>query len=195
MGKIYVIIGPSNSGKDTIYNEILKKCDIKPIILYTTRPIRKNEINHVNYHFVSKKELDKLESLGKIIEIRKYDTVSGPWYYATVDDEIDLNNNDYITINTLEGYKKIKKFYKDCVEPIYIKVNIEERLNRALKREKQELNPNYDEIKRRFKADSNDFSDDKLIDAGITYFYENNNLEECVELIKSTIEKKAYKKL
>lgn len=195
MGKLYIIIGPSNSGKDTIYKEILNRTNIKPITLYTTRPIRDNEINHVTYNFVTKKELDELDFEGKVIELRKYDTVSGPWYYATVDNDIDLDNYDYLTINTLEGYKKLKNYYKEKVEPIYIKVDYNERLNRAIRREKQQQNPNYKELKRRFIADSYDFAKEKLLDAGITNYYENNNLEECIELIINKINEKTYKSL
>ena len=47
MGKIYVIIGKSASGKDHIYQSILKdsKLDLKKIVSYTTRPKRENEEN------------------------------------------------------------------------------------------------------------------------------------------------------
>ena len=45
MGKIYCVMGKSSSGKDSIYHQIMEKgvLALKPIIPYTTRPIRDGE--------------------------------------------------------------------------------------------------------------------------------------------------------
>ena len=54
MGKIFVIMGPSCSGKDTLFSEVsdyyLGK--LKQIVLYTTRPMRTGEIDGITYHFI-----------------------------------------------------------------------------------------------------------------------------------------------
>ena len=53
------MIGKSGSGKDTIYKEILKEADkhLVPLIPYTTRPRRADEIEGLNYHFVTEEQL------------------------------------------------------------------------------------------------------------------------------------------
>ena len=57
------------------------------------------------------------------------------------------------------------------------------RLQRALNREKKQLQPKYEEMCRRFLADSEDFSDEKLKEAGITGRFNNENLKECLNEI------------
>ena len=139
MGSIYCIMGKSSSGKDTIFKLLLDKKDlnINRIVSYTTRPIRSNEKPGEEYNFVSIEEKDKLLEYGKVIEIRKYDTVHGPWFYFTVDDgNIDLDNKDYLLIGTVESFVKIRDYYgSDRVLPIYIQVDDGVRLSRALERE------------------------------------------------------------
>ncbi|MCE9656810.1 guanylate kinase [Clostridium celatum] len=191
MGKIFCLMGKSNSGKDTIFKELMKDKDLNlmPIVSYTTRPIRSNETNGVEYYFINEDILNEYRENGKIIEERKYDTVNGPWYYCTIDDnQINLEVNNYLLIVTLEAYKNIKMhFGEENVCPFYIELDDGVRLERALKREKEQQNSNYDELCRRFLADNNDFSFDKLKSCNIEKFYVNDILQECVNNIKSDI--------
>lgn len=190
MGKLFVFIGPSSSGKDTIFKIIKDDYpEIKEIVLYTTRPIRENEIDGVNYHFITQEEMNKLDKNGELVERRDYNTNYGIWTYATRKKDIDLLNNNYMTINTLEGYNKFKRCYSSNVVPIFIKVDDEIRLQRALAREKEQKNPKFDEVKRRFEADNKDFSDEKIKEAEISIFFENNNLYSCVYEIEKYIDK------
>jgi len=110
MGKIFCIMGKSASGKDSIAKELFRTTDLKQVVLYTTRPIRTGEVNGKDYYFISPFELEQLEKDGKIIEKRIYHTVHGDWIYATVDEKIDLENNNYLTINTLEGYNRLVSY-------------------------------------------------------------------------------------
>ena len=70
MGKIFCLMGKSASGKDTIYRQLLinEKLQLKKIVPYTTRPIRENERDGVQYHFVDEEALNKFEADGKVIE-------------------------------------------------------------------------------------------------------------------------------
>jgi len=178
MGKIYCIMGKSSSGKDTIFKLLLDRGDlnIKTIVSYTTRPIRSNERPGDEYNFVSIEEKNKLLESGKVIEIRKYDTVHGPWFYFTVDDgSIDLDNNDYLIIGTVESFVKIRNYYgEDKVLPIYIEVDDGVRLTRALEREKSQEHPKYEEMCRRFLADQEDFSEENLKHAHIDNVFNND---------------------
>ncbi|MBR5638010.1 MAG: guanylate kinase [Pseudobutyrivibrio sp.] len=178
MGKIFCIMGKSSTGKDTIFKILLQRKDInvKRIVSYTTRPQRSNEKPGEEYNFVSVEEKDRLLAEGKVIEIRKYDTVHGPWFYFTVDDgNVDLSKDDYLMIGTVESFVKIRDYYgADKVLPIYIEVDDGVRLSRALERERIQEYPKYEEMCRRFLADQQDFSKDNLEKAGITNIFNNN---------------------
>lgn len=54
MGKIYYLMGKSASGKDHIYEHLIQETalDLKPFVLYTTRPIRSGEQDGREYFFV-----------------------------------------------------------------------------------------------------------------------------------------------
>ena len=180
-------MGKSSTGKDTIYKELLhnERLQLKEVVLYTTRPIRNGETEGKEYHFVDEKTRDELADSGKIIERRDYNTVHGIWSYFTVDDgQFDLENNDYLVIATLEAYTEFIKFFgKDNVKPIYIEVEDGLRLTRALEREKQQKTPKYAELCRRYLADTADFSQEKLKEAGINIVFENVSLVSCLEEI------------
>lgn len=178
MGKIFCIMGKSSTGKDTIFKILLQRKDINVnrIVSYTTRPQRSHEKPGEEYNFVSIEEKDKLVAEGKVIEIRKYDTVHGPWFYFTVDDgNVDLDNEDYLMIGTVESFVKIRDYYgEDKVLPIYIEVDDGVRLSRALERERSQEHPKYEEMCRRYLADQQDFSEENLEKAGITNRFNNN---------------------
>lgn len=194
MGKIFCIMGKSSSGKDTIFKYIRddKSLELKEIIGYTTRPIRDNEKNGVEYNFIDINKLNELNEAGKIIESRCYHTVHGDWYYLTVDDKnTDLTKKNYIVIITLEAYNSYKAYYgEDKVEPIYIDLDDGIRLKRALEREMSQSNPNYEEICRRFITDNKDFSEENLKESGITRRFLNYDLEDTVSDIKKYIKER-----
>ena len=191
MGKIYYMMGKSSSGKDTLYKEVLKALPkLKTLVLYTTRPIREGEQEGIEYHFVTDEELERFEKAGKIIEERTYDTVYGAWKYATIEDgQINLAAYDYLVIGTLESYAGMKKCYgAENLVPIYIEVEDGERLSRALSRERQQEQPKYEEMCRRFLADEKDFSEENLEEAGIVRRYYNDDKVQCLEKIIGEIQ-------
>ena len=191
LGKIYYIMGKSASGKDTIYRELVRLYpELREIILYTTRPIRDGEKNGREYFFTDEKSLDEYEKNGRLIEKRTYQTMYGPWSYATVDDgQVDIKKHSYIGIGTLESYLKIRDYYgRDHVQPIYITIDDRTRLLRAIEREAKEEKPKYIELCRRYIADEDDFSADKLAAAGIAGSYQNIDLDKCIEAIRKDID-------
>lgn len=192
MGKIFCLIGKTSSGKDTIAKHLLKDFDLKNITLFTTRPIREGEVNGREYYFINEEELTNLEEAGKVIEKRVYQTAHGPWTYATIDSKIDLENHDYLTLNTLVGYKKLRDYYgNDSVIPIYIWVDLSTRLDRALMREEKEEKPKYKELCRRFIEDEKDFSDEHIKEASIPEenMFCNLNFDACLGEIKDKIQR------
>lgn len=192
MGKIFMIIGPSSSGKDTIFKKIRDdNPDLLPIVTYTTRPIRSGEENGKDYFFVTDEDIKRMEDNNQIIEKRVYDTVYGPWTYATASTSIDLDNNNYLVVNTLDAYQSLVEHYdKDKIIPLFIKVDDGIRLQRALNREMKQEHPKYAELCRRYLADEIDFSEERLNSLGIDYYFENNDLNECVIEIEDKIKEK-----
>ena len=192
MGKIFLLMGKSTSGKDTIYRELIKNGDLKlnKVIPYTTRPMRDGEKDGVQYFFKDENGYLDLKNAGKIIEERTYHTNYGEWRYFTVDDgQIDLDGGNYLMIGTLESYCYIRDYFgKENVVPLLIDVDAKIRLTRAMHREDKQEHPRYDEMCRRFLADEEDFAEDKLREAGVSKLFKNNEaIETCIKEITEYI--------
>ena len=192
MGRIFLLMGKSTSGKDTIYRNLIQdeSLSLKKVVPYTTRPQRSGETDGVQYFFKTEEQYLELKKRGSIIEERTYHTNYGEWRYFTVDDgQIDLSNGDYLVIGTLESFCYIRDYFgKENVVPLLIDVEARIRLERAMKREGKQENPRYDEMCRRFLADEEDFSEDKLKGAGVSDRFTNNDrIEDCIDSIKRFI--------
>ena len=191
MGKMIYLMGKSASGKNAVYTHLLENevLNLKKVVPYTTRPIRAGEVEGTEYHFTDEEGYRKLEDAGMVIEARVYHTYYGPWYYFMVDDgSIDLSHSSYLVIGTLESYQKTAGYFgRDKVVPILLELDDGVRLKRALEREMKEESPGYEELCRRFLADSVDFSQEKIKEAGIDRRFLNNKLEDCLEEIKEYI--------
>lgn len=187
--KIIYIMGKSSAGKDTIYKILKENIDVKPYVLYTTRPIRTGEKEGIDYNYLTNEEMEQYfqEKNSKVIESRTYNTIYGPWTYATILDNQFLSGKNLLMTGTLESYNAILEFFKnkENIEmiPIYIEVEDGIRLERALKREKEQSNPKYVELCRRFIADSQDFSEENINKCGIKKRFQNDNLDNCVNEI------------
>lgn len=190
MGNIIVIMGKSASGKDTIYHRLITEMhELHPVVSYTTRPIRVGEKDGIEYHFVTDEEYLQLLEAGKILENREYDTCYGIWRYFTCMMDVPKQNEIYIMIATPEAYEKIEHRYgRGVVQGIYITLDSGERLQRALNRERKQEEPRYKEMCRRFIADEEDFSEEKMRKLQSVTTFENNNLEKCLQEIKAFLE-------
>lgn len=187
MSNIFVLIGKSATGKDTLYQELMevKELSLKKIVSYTTRPIRSGETDGVAYHFIDEAGMNQLIEEGKVVEHRSYQTIHGTWNYFTVDDgRLDLETTDYLLIMTLQGFEQLRSYYgKSIVIPIYIEVSDKERLHRALRREDRQEQPKYAELCRRFLADEEDFSEKNINRLDIHKRYYNMNKGSCIKKI------------
>jgi len=185
MGKLYYVMGKSASGKNSVYKELISRCNyLKEIVPYTTRPMRSGEVNGKDYYFITDTDIEEYKKNHKLIEARVYNTNMGKWTYATIDDGQIGFDKDCVTIGTLEAYVKLKDRYgEDKIIPIYIDLNSRVRLERAMIREAAEESPDYKELCRRFLADEEDFSEKKLEKAGIKKRYYNTDLSDCIDTI------------
>ena len=197
MHHIFYLMGKSACGKDSLHKELLADptLGLKSAVLYTTRPMRENEVDGVDYFFVTEQKVSELEKSGRIIEMRTYDTIYGPWKYLTVDDgQFDSGDADYLMIGTLASYQTLQQYFgKERLIPLYIEVEDGERLRRALNRERKQTDPKYAEMCRRFLADEEDFSPENLQKAGITTSYKNRRFSVCLNTMKRAIKKQKKK--
>ena len=130
-----------------------------------------------------------MKAQGRVIEERVYHTIAGPWHYLTVDDGQVREEGNYLAIGTLESYLKVRRYFgEEKVVPLYLELDDGLRLFRALERERSLEQPRYEEMCRRFLADQEDFSEDKLEAAGIMKRYDNTDGDECINEIIRTIE-------
>lgn len=191
MGKIICLMGKSSTGKDTIFRELMRnrELNLKRIVSYTTRPVRAGEVQGKQYFFVEEEEFQRLKEAGRVVEDRVYHTCHGLWRYFTVDDgRINLEKDDYIVIGTLESFVKSREYFgENKLIPVLIELDDGERLQRALDRERSQDHPKYEEMCRRFLADSADFSEENMKRAGISKRFYNGELETCISGIVSYI--------
>ena len=164
---IIIYFGKSASGKDTLMKKQLRH-GIKPIISYTTRPKRINEVDGIDYNFVTIDEFNKLKEKGDIIESRLYHTlVQGKpdkWYYGTP--RVNPQEN-YVAVLDIKGIIAcINEYGTDNINLIYVYTDDNVREERA------KLRGSFDktELDRRFKDDEIKFSDEAINDLIKNYY-------------------------
>ncbi len=167
MIKIIILLGESASGKSTIERELSKK-GLNRIISYTTRTIRKNEIDGIDYHFISEdKFLDNLTN-GFFAEYTKYND----WYYGIArKDCLD----DSISVVEPFGFRQLQKIPDLNITSFYIKVPERERLKRMVDRGDDLM-----EVFRRIFSDQGVF---QSIGQEVDFVIENYNIDDCVNEI------------
>ena len=186
---IIMFIGPSGSGKDTFFYPTLKEYALNPIILSTTRPMRKGEIDKKTYYFITMDQMNLLERQQKLIERRNYQTINGLWSYATNSEQIDSSSN-YLTLNTWEAYQKFVQLYgSDQIVPLYFRVDDGIRLQRSLERERSQKAPNYKELCRRYLADIKDFDESYLTRYNPYIINNDGSIEKTQKEINSVLKK------
>ncbi len=188
MNHLFYIMGKSASGKDSVYQWLLRELPLKPVVLYTTRPRRAHEQDGREYHFITVEQLREMRAKSQLLESRTYHTEAGDWTYCTAKDAADLSAGSYLAIGTLESYLPIRAYYgEEAVVPIYIEVDDGVRLARALERERQEKSPRYTELCRRFLADAEDYAEENLMQAEIGRRFENQDFAACTAEIRAYI--------
>ena len=112
-GKFIVISGPSGVGKDTICEELIKRGNGIYSVSMTTRKKRNNEIDGVNYFFVSKDEFENKIKDNFFLEYAMYNGN----YYGTPTDFISDNTNRGINVFAvleINGRSEERRVGKEC---------------------------------------------------------------------------------
>ena len=158
MINILAIMGKAGSGKDTLLKALLKEPAFKdsasPIVSCTTRPIRENEQDGVDYHFLTHEQFTDQIVNGEMLEA----TVFNDWCYGTSMANLAKDKLNIGVFNP-EGVELLRSNSNVNLTLIYIEANDKDRLMRQLMREN---NPDVHEIIRRYSADEMDFSEEEI---------------------------------
>lgn len=170
-----VLVGESASGKDYIKQTLIEEYGFKPMITYTSRPMREGEKQHSTYHFISEEDFKKKINEHFFAEWKKYKTVEGTWYYGTALEDCHRADADTIAILAPDGVRDLQdKNIKIYV--IYIYANLRTRMQRLSLR-----GDNQEEANRRIKADEYDFQGVEVLADHITRNHFNDNIYDVTD--------------
>lgn len=175
--KIVALMGEAGSGKDTILHRIMEKYPsyFNEIISCTTRPPRQGEKEGVNYHFLSVEDFIRKILNGDMLEATEFNG----WHYGTDSQSLTIDKINTGIFNP-EGVRCLQEDENIELYVFYVRAAGKQRLLRQLNREE---NPDVDEIIRRYKADTEDFS--FLND--IKYITLQNNTLDDIDIAVDTI--------
>jgi len=184
MNKLICLVGKQASGKDSLCRYIAKEHGFKIAVSSTTRPMRSQEVNGVDYFFLDDEDFFKQE----LVEHRIYETIQNgkpaTWYYGLTPNAIDTKDNSIVAVVDPHGLEQIINYMgSDDVISIYVDADYESRLFRALVRDtKFEL----DEFYRREYTDHQKFED---AICKMDYIVLNLDLNEAIKQIDEILEK------
>ena len=172
-----IIIGKASSGKDAVKNALIKNHNYHGITTYTTRPMRKGEIQDVTYHYISEEEfLEKIDN-GFFAEWKSYNVEDKTWYYGSAKEDLINADDSTLVILTPDGVRDVKKNGIDA-KVIYLYANlhtIRKRLNI-----RNDIN---DKAEKRIQRDLKDFKDAEILADKIIYNNDGTNLDDVVKNI------------
>lgn len=174
-----ILSSPSGVGKTTITKKIQQKYNnFKISVSHTTRPPRSNEVNGIDYNFVSKKKFEELIKNNEFYEYAKiFDN-----YYGTLKKNVDniLEKKNIIFDIDWQGTKQFSKFKKLNLIKIYLITHSKEELKKRLLKRDQNTK---EEVEKRFKS----FDEDIKHWNDYDYIVINKNLELCFKQIENII--------
>ena len=180
-----ILSSPSGVGKTTLTKKIQQKYNsFKISVSLTTRLPRSNEVDGVEYKFISKAKFEELIKENKFYEYAKIFEN----YYGTLKQNVDetIKKNDIIFDIDWQGTKQLSKFENLNLIKIYLITDSKEELKkRLIKRDQNSSN----EIEKRFNAFDEDVKHWKDYD----YVIINKNLDVCFKQIENIIKINKFK--
>ena len=186
--KLFVILGKSASGKSTIMREVLSKLEIPVLLSCTTRPPRPNEVDGIDYNFVTFSTFDEDYKNENILEydVFRIDSLKETWVYYTKKSDLLLPTTSQIKIVSPVGLAQLmgNKELRDDIVSIYIDAPDKLRKKRYLTRAISPDNMN-DRFARDEKAFQHLFTDYIIINDENTSIHEASN--QVIEIIEREI--------
>ena len=141
-----ILVGKAASGKDFLKNKLVKK-GFKAGISCTTRPPRKNEVDGIDYHFMTEQEFKDVLDSGEMLE----HMVFNDWYYGLTKTEFEQAD---VMIMSKDGLDVLPSDYRKRCIVIWLDPPSSTRVERLNYRN----DPN-DSIVRRMNTDDEQFQD------------------------------------
>jgi guanylate kinase len=178
-GKLFIISGPSGSGKSCLVDDIVKESDsFVRSISVTTRPMRENEADGCHYHFISKEEFEKLIKEDMLLEWASY----AGYLYGTprkfVEDNLKRGKNVILVID-VRGAMQVKSKVADSYL-IFITTSSIDELKRRIKKRGTE---SQEEMNKRIEIAKKELEYIKYYDCIIV----NNNYNEALLNLKKVL--------
>lgn len=180
-GNLFIISGPSGTGKGTICNEFLKHDDVYLSVSVTTRDKRNEEIDGVTYIYDTVDGFKKRIENNLMLEWAQY----GENFYGTPKDIVEEKLNKGINVILeieVQGALKVKEKMPDAVMIFVVPPSIEE-LRKRLELRGREDN---EEINKRLKIAKGEMEKANLYN----YIVVNDDLEESIKSVRRIIDKR-----
>ena len=174
-----ILSSPSGVGKTTLTKKIQQKYQsFKISVSHTTRLPRSNEIDGVDYYFVSKKKFQEYIKQNKFYEYAKIFEN----YYGTLKKNVDdtIKTNDIIFDIDWQGTKKLSKYKNLNLIKIFLTTDNKEELKKRLIKRNQNSNKELEQRLNSFDEDIKHWKD-------YDYVLVNKNLEVCFKQIETII--------
>ena len=176
---LLILSSPSGAGKTTLTKKIQQKYhNFKISVSCTTRSPRDNEVDGVDYHFVSEKKFKNLIETNSFYEYAKI----FEHYYGTLKSSVDqiIKKNDILFDIDWQGTKQLSKFKNLNLVKVYLTTeNKKELKKRLISRNQNSLG----EVEKRF----NSFDEDIKHWNDYDYVVINKNLEVCFKQLEKII--------
>jgi len=177
----FVIIGPSGSGKTKVAEAVFPAA--YKVISNTTRQMRKEEQDGVDYYFKTNEQFQELVRTNALAE---HDTYHGNQYGVGIDELLQKTSDHYAyDVLTIKGFQDIEKRFGNMVIPIFLEVSKKNVLKRLQSREDED-----EIIKERSALYDQEYQNkDKVITYQNSYLIDaNQSYEEVVKDVKQAVD-------
>lgn len=169
-----VLVGESASGKSSIEKYLVDNYGYSKVISYTTRSPRPNEVDGIDYHFVSVEQFLALKEQGFFAETAIYNN----WHYGTAKEDC---TDDKIAVLTPHGLRQISKVDGITAISFYISVSRRDRLIKILQR--------GDDIEEAYRRSLSDVGQFDGIEDEVDYVINNDGYIKSIEEMSKEVMK------
>lgn len=178
-GRLFIIAAPSGAGKTSVVTKVISKLSpfipIERVITFTTRPVRPNEIDGVDYYFLSQEEFLKRKKNDFFLETTMY---NGYYYGSPISIIQDMKNGkSFIIITDPAGADNFKKNIMPDAVTIWITISDIQELRRRLEKRKTD---SPEVVEKRLELARHEIEREAK-EKIFNYHVQNNNLDDAVD--------------